>query len=117
MTILVVEDDPAVLQLIRKQLEPTYHVVMAAGANTAMERMYEQWPDGFIVDMHLPGMDGMDLLQVLRAHPNSRHTPAIAITGDHDIQEEDVRARGFVSFLRKPFTAQELRAAIEYFIG
>lgn len=117
MTILVVEDDPAVLLLISKMLEPTYHVVMASGVNTALERMFEQWPDGFIVDIHLPGMGGTDVLQLLRAHPASRHTPAIAITGDPDIDEAELRARGFTSVVRKPFTAAQLREAVEYFIG
>jgi CheY-like chemotaxis protein len=117
LTILVVEDDPAVLLVVTKALQAEgYRVVIAAGPITAMDRIAEYQPDGMILDIRLPGMLGSELLQLLRS-PDAQHTPAIAMTGDPDIDPDEMRAIGFVTLLRKPFTVSTLKEAVAYFIG
>lgn len=117
MSILVVEDDPAALLFLERALRSFgYHVVVATGSHTALDRIAEFQPDGMILDIHLPGMDGTQLLQFLR-HPDASHTPAVAITGDEEISEEEVLANGFLKLLRKPFSPQQLRDTVEYYIG
>lgn len=116
-SILVVEDDPAALLFLERALRSFgYRVVVATGSQTALERIAEFQPDGMILDIHLPGMAGPQLLQSLRT-PDAPHPPAIAITGDPDIREAEVRANGFLALLRKPFSPQELKAAVETFLG
>src|SRR5690606_12797650 len=117
LTILVVEDDPAVLLVVSKALQAAgYQVVIAAGPVTALDRIAEYRPDGMILDIRLPGMLGSELLQLLRS-PDAQHTPAIAMTGDPDISAEELREIGFVTLLRKPFTVSTLKEAVAYFIG
>lgn len=117
LTILVVEDDPAVLLVVSKALQASgYRVVIATGPVTAMDRIAEYQPDGMILDIRLPGMLGSELLQQLRS-PEAQHTPAIAITGDPDITMEELREFGFVTLLRKPFTVNALKEAVTWYIG
>lgn len=116
-SILVVEDDPAALLFLERSLRSFgYRVVVATGSQTALERIAEFQPDGMILDIHLPGMGGPQLLQSLRL-PDTRHAPAIAITGDPEIREAEVIANGFLALLHKPFSPQQLKEAVATFIG
>lgn len=116
-TLLLVDDEPAVLLLTKTLLERAgYRVAIASGPHTAIDALRGGRPDGLIVDIRLPGMLGSDLLQLLRS-PDTRHTPAIAITGDANLAEEDILACGFCAVLRKPFTSEQLLQAVEYYIG
>lgn len=116
-TILVVDDDPQVLSLITKTLSGAgYHAVGADGAVRALEGIGTMRPDLMIVDMQLPGVNGTDLLQLLRDE-RTRFTPAIAITGDTEMDPDEVRASGFVALLHKPFTLQDLRRTVADCLG
>lgn len=117
LTILVVEDEHVILQLISRSLRSLgYRVVMARDPESALDAIAGVSPDGIILDIRLPVMQGTELLRLLRT-PAAEATPAIAITGDPDITEADVRARGFVALLRKPFTMSELARVVATFIG
>lgn len=117
LTILVVEDDHVILQLISRSLRSLgYRVVMARDPESALDAVAGVSPDGIILDIRLPVMHGTELLRLLR-RPDAEATPAIAITGDADITEADVRARGFITLLRKPFTMSELSRVVSTFIG
>jgi CheY-like chemotaxis protein len=111
-TILIVDDDPQVLGLIDQTLTRAgYRTVTAGDPLVALERISAGTPDLMILDMHLPGLHGLELVQVLR-DSSSRFTPAIAITGDHAVDPDEVQAHGFVALLHKPFTVQDLRRTV-----
>lgn len=71
-----------------------------------------------ISDYNMPGMDGLQLLQALRSNPRTKGLGFILITGRADREIIDTGRRlGMNNFLKKPFTAQELRACIEAVVG
>ena len=110
-TILLVDDDPGVLRLVEMLLERDVYVVLTASEPvTALQHLRTHTPALLIVDMHLPGLHGLELLQLLRG-ASGRVTPAIAITGGA-IEPDEVQANGFVALVRKPFNPKELIAAV-----
>jgi CheY-like chemotaxis protein len=111
-TILIVDDDPQVLALIARTLDRAgYATMTATGPVTALEGLSTRTPDLMILDMQLPGVHGLELVQLLRGE-QTRFTPAIAITGDDHVDSDEVQAHGFVALLRKPFTLQDLRRTV-----
>jgi two-component system response regulator AtoC len=116
-TILIVDDEPQVLDVLSSLLTRAGYIPLVAdGPVTALELVAEHTIDGMILDMHLPGLAGMELLTLLRS-PATRFTPAIAITGDSSIDADEISAHGFVDLLLKPFTPSELRRVVESNIG
>jgi CheY-like chemotaxis protein len=116
-TILIVDDEPQVLHVLASLLTRAGYVALVAdGPVTALELVADHEIDGMIVDMHLPGLAGTELLTLLRS-PTTRFTPAIAITGDASIDADEIRAHGFVDLLLKPFTPSDLRRVVESNIG
>ena len=111
------DDEPQVLHVLSSLLTRAGYIPLVAdGPVTALELVAEHTIDGMILDMHLPGLAGMELLTLLRS-PATRFTPAIAITGDSSIDADEIRAHGFVDLLLKPFTPSELRRVVESNIG
>lgn len=111
-TVLVVDDDPQVASLIERMLERAgYRIITADGALAALEAVSGSRPDLMIIDLQLDGMGGLELVPLLRC-AETRYTPAIAITGNLDVDADEVRAHGFVALVHKPFTAQELRRTV-----
>jgi len=71
-------------------------------------------PALFLVDIQMPGMDGYQLLQHLRAHPATRDVPAIAVSANAMPQDlARGRAAGFVDYLTKPLDMQRLQQALQ----
>ena len=113
-TILVVEDNPSNLELATFLLESAGHVVMSAitaEAGVAMARA--QHPDLILMDIQLPGMDGLEATLQLKRHPATATIPVIALTalamkGD----EARILAAGCDGYIAKPLRYQEFLAAI-----
>ncbi len=109
---LVVDDDEAALDLMRRWLERNdYDVVGAVDAESALAMAREHRPDLILLDALLPGRSGYDILPELSADPALSRTPVILVTIDDD------RARGLASgasdYLRKPLTERRLLSAID----
>jgi two-component system cell cycle response regulator DivK len=113
-TLLIIEDNDLNLKLARTILiEAGYTLLEATNAEDglALARVHE--PPIVLMDIHLPGMDGMAALQILRAEPTTRRTKVLAITasamrGDR----ERILAAGFDGYVSKPFRLQELLDAV-----
>ncbi len=111
---LIIDDDEAALDLMRRWLERNgYDVVGAADAESGLMLAREQRPDLILLDALLPGRSGYDILPDLSADPRLRRTPVILVTIDDD------RARGLASgacdYLRKPLTESRLLSAIDLY--
>src|SRR5664280_2839186 len=114
-TVLVVDDDAQVCGLLVALLRPRgYQVETAASAEEAQERLKTLRPDVLLLDLHLPGKSGQDVLARLRADPVTRLLPIIMITGGAT-GEERLRAiaEGVTDFVAKPFAAEELLARLK----
>jgi CheY-like chemotaxis protein len=97
--VLLIDDNPLMQQLIARFLGELGYRVGIAGLATEALALARQAPPGlFMIDMHLPDLDGPDALVALRALPGCAHTPAIAISG---LAEEDAWSNRSISMCFK----------------
>lgn len=108
--ILVVEDHPANLKLARLILENAGHVVVGSDdAVSGLRIAAETQPDLVLMDIQLPGMDGLEATRRLKASPQTALIPVIALTAfamRDDAQK--MRAAGCDGYLAKPYRAAQL---------
>ncbi len=117
-TILVVEDEPLIALALEAALEDAgYGVITAANGRQGLERLAEApRPDLVLTDMMMPVMGGAEMLAAMAADPHLRTIPVIVLSS---LPETAVRARanGAAAILRKPYTADEVLAAIGRVLG
>jgi response regulator RpfG family c-di-GMP phosphodiesterase len=111
--ILIVDDEPNVLEGLQRVLRKEFNVVAAIGGEAGLKAVAEQGPFAVIVsDMRMPGMDGTQFLRtVLERTPDSVR---LALTGNADIQTaiDAVNEGAIFRFLSKPCTEQVLKGAL-----
>ena len=112
--ILVVEDDPDIADLIRHYLEKSGHAVQLLGSGAAvLPKVRAERPDLIVLDLMLPGLDGLMVCQALRADPLTAAIPIIIVTARGD---EADRVSGLElgadDYVTKPFSAKELVARV-----
>ena len=113
-TIVFCEDDPAIRQLIRVVLRASGHELHFAPDGTAGLALIERvLPDIVFTDMAMPGLNGLQLSDALRARPHLAHIPIVFLTAS--VQRTQVQAgyrHGALDYLIKPFSSAELRAKV-----
>jgi len=114
-TILVIEDEAEIRDMLRFSLERAeYTVLEAETAEIALEKLQGKLPDLLLVDWMLPGISGVELIRRLRKDELTAALPAIMLTARG---EETDKLKGFDSgvddFLTKPFSPKELMARIK----
>jgi DNA-binding response OmpR family regulator len=108
-TILIVEDDPALLSFYRRALLiEGFSIVTASDGIDALHRIEHRSPDLIVLDLGLPRLSGHDLRREISAHPHTRHVPILVVTGQANVDPGD-----FDCVLRKPVDAGTLVAAVE----
>jgi two-component system cell cycle response regulator DivK len=118
-TILVVEDNPDNMTLAVFLLGTVGHTVLTAtDAESGLALAREAAPDLILMDIQLPGMDGLEAITLLKANETTRRIPVIALTalamkGD----EERIRAAGCDGYIAKPMRYKELLAAVADRLG
>ncbi len=113
--VLVVDDDRNVTQAIRIRLASTAcEVICAHDGAEAFWTAMEQHPDLITLDVGLPELDGISLLQKLKAHPATKTIPVIILTGrkDQDIKRQFLNL-GIAAYLTKPFSTRDLLHEID----
>jgi CheY-like chemotaxis protein len=116
LRILVVDDDPDALTLMREVLEAAgASVISANSGRAALSALDEHTPHAIVSDLGMPGMDGFELLAQLRQSPveSRRNVPAAALTA-YARSEDRTRSlkSGFQLYLSKPIDPGELVAAV-----
>ena len=116
--ILVVEDNPKNLKLVRDVLSfAGYDVIEAGSAESGLELAAERQPDLVLMDLQLPGMDGMEAVQVLKAEERTREIPVVALTAFAMADDRDrAMAAGFDSYVAKPVSPGVLRAVADRYL-
>jgi DNA-binding response OmpR family regulator len=110
--ILVVDDEPAIRELLKLQLSASgYDVVLAEDAFAARRQLYNAAPDVMVVDAHMPYVSGVEFVSTLVAETSLPWVPVIFITGRDDMLE-GACALGS-GCLVKPFLAARLLELIE----
>lgn len=112
--ILVVEDEPAIMELVTFTLKSVgWQPVMAESSSAAMHVLDRMTPDVILLDWMLPDESGIQFLTRLRADRDRKHLPVIMVTAR---SEEDDRVRGLNKgaddYITKPFSTKELIARI-----
>ena len=111
--VLLVDDNPMVLGMLKQSLSPLGEVATATDAADALLRAVDDPPDLLVTDYRMPGMDGHEVAQCVRQDPQLRDVVLIALTGWG--QEEDrrrSRAAGFDDHLVKPVDVSALQALL-----
>jgi DNA-binding response OmpR family regulator len=114
-TILIVDDDPDLVQLLTDGLELLghYKVVQAEDGKQGLKRYFEIHPDCVIIDVVMPEIDGYQLAQLLRGDPASAATPLIILTAlAQDKDRLSALAVGADQYLVKPVTPRALVEAV-----
>ena len=113
--ILLVEDNPATVDVILKELEFLgYESIVAEDGKEGVDKASSQMPDLIIMDISLPKMDGLEATSMIRKNPKTQSIPILAATaralpGD----KEKCLQAGCDDYIAKPFTHRELGAAIK----
>jgi response regulator RpfG family c-di-GMP phosphodiesterase len=111
--VLVVDDDPGLRALVRASFEVAHiQVEEADGAAAAAKVMAIRRPDVIVLDVAMPGIDGITFCRNLKADPFTRAIPVVLLTGD-SVSAAAGEAAGADAFLSKPFSPLALLAAIE----
>lgn len=111
-SILLVDDDPQLIRLVRANLESVgYQIHVALNARTALEIVDREMPDLIVLDIMLPEIDGYELCRRIREFAE---TPIIMLTAKvEDIDKVKGLKLGADDYITKPFNVQELLARIE----
>lgn len=115
-TLLYVEDNPANLELVAQLIarRTDLRMLSATDGYQGVDLARRSLPDVILMDINLPGMSGIEALQVLRADPLTAHIPVLAISANAMLGDiEKGMDAGFFSYLTKPINLDELTAAME----
>ena len=112
--ILVVDDNDVNLELVRDLLEDQgYRVRVAIDANDAIAVLHDFRPRLILMDIQLPGMDGLTLTRMLKANPSMRDIRIVGLTGYAMAgDEERILAAGCDGYLAKPIDTRRLPGVI-----
>jgi two-component system, cell cycle response regulator DivK len=117
--ILVVEDNERNLKLLRDLLEyEGYDVRVARTGEDAITLAVKEPPDLVLMDLQLPGIDGMEALRRLRASPRTVGIPVVAVTAQAMKQDrERVLQAGFNGYVEKPISVREFPDQVRRFLS
>ena len=107
--ILIVEDNEKNMKLVRDVLQVKgYATLEAVAAEDGIRLAAEHHPDLILMDIQLPGMNGIEALKVLRANPATAAIPAIAVTASVMQQDRNqITEAGFDGYIGKPLNLKE----------
>lgn len=113
-TILIVDDERSNIDVLMHILKPDYGVRIAKSGSSALKVAREHQPDLILLDVLMPDMSGFDVLRELKESDQTRHIPAIFVTGLSKVEDEE---RGFhagaVDYIVKPFNHAIVKARVE----
>jgi len=113
-TILVVDDEPTNLQLLRQVLQDHYRLLFAKDGGRAIELAVNEKPDLVLLDVMMPGMTGHDVCRALKANALTAAIPIIFVTALTDATDEvSGFEAGAVDFISKPITPAVVKARVK----
>jgi CheY-like chemotaxis protein len=110
-TILIVDDDPIIVDLLSSLLEDDYAIVRAYNGAQALEIIERQALDLILLDLMMPGIDGFTVACRLRELDSSRHTPVLVLSAHSGLQNQAKRM-DISGFMIKPFEPEELLSKV-----
>lgn len=118
-TILNIDDEPAVAAAARMRLKAAgFNVVYVSNGREGIDTARAQQPDAILLDIRMPGMDGLEVCRALKTDEATRDIPVVFISAN--VQEEAraaARAAGGVGYVRKPFDHVEMVSVLRSVIN
>lgn len=110
--IMVVDDDQEMLRLLNRTLElEGFDAIVVADGESALTLLEETDPDLVILDIMMPGLDGLQTLDLIREHSN---VPVIMLTARHEVESlQRALFLGADDYISKPFSIRSLTARIQ----
>jgi CheY-like chemotaxis protein len=117
--ILVVEDNASNQLLVRSVLEPAgYRIEVASTANQTLEHLKTSKPALILMDVELPGKDGLSLTRLLKSMSPTTRIPVVAMTSHTSLQwRQDALEAGCVGFISKPIDVHTFPGRIAEFLS
>ncbi len=119
-TILVVDDDEVNLELAEMIIDAKlgYNVLRASSGRQALEVLTQNKVDLILLDVMMPGLDGMQTLQMIRDNPKTKDIPVILLTAAGDVMTVVKGSKlGIKDYIKKPFDSDDLVDRILKVIG
>ena len=113
--ILIVDDEPNIVRTLKDRLEMNeYNVITGSNGKEGLERALEDEPDIILLDVIMPVMDGLEMLETLRQHSECDGIAVIMLTARSQTQDiARAKACGIEDYIVKPFDLSELLEKIE----
>jgi signal transduction histidine kinase len=112
-SVLVVEDTPDVIRVIRLALHHDFRVLAAPDGLKGLELARKHRPTVIVTDLMMPEIDGLELTRRLKADPATRHIPIVMLTARGDLEDRVAGLEtGVNAYLAKPFSAKELVSVV-----
>ena len=109
LTILAVDDSKVMQGLVQQALGKEYRVLVADNAVDALSTIYHEAVSVLLLDVAMPGIDGLELCRTVRSIPQFQNLPIIMLTSrDGAFDKVQGRLAGASEYLTKPFDAQKL---------
>ena len=117
--ILVVDDEPHIRRVLSAILGKSgFDVIMASDGSQGLDELGTEEVDLVILDLMMPGANGLEILSKIRSDPKRADTPVIILTAKgQDTDRDAALAGGANDFLTKPFSPKKLIARIQEILG
>ena len=118
-TIMIVDDDPQLCAALQFKFERAgYQVCAVSSGQDLLAQLEVRWPDLILLDLMMPDMSGIEVLEYLRRDPVLSSIPVLVVTawGDSVMQARCLEL-GAVGFFSKPFSLRELAARMEEYLA
>lgn len=117
-TVLTVDDSVVMQEMIKRALGRDYRVIVASNAVDALALIYHEKISVLLLDVSMPGIDGLEFCRTVRNLPQFRDLPIIMLTArDKLFDKVQGRLAGATEYLTKPFDANQLQQVVEKFIN
>lgn len=115
--ILVVDDEPHIVNLIKLSLNPQFKTFEAFTGLDALDQIYSNMPDLIILDLMMPGMNGYEVCQKVKENALTQHIPVMILSAKSDMKDKIAGINvGADDYVTKPFDPAELVARAELLI-
>tara|TARA_B110001454_G_C12723192_1_gene435850 strand:+ start:16133 stop:16822 length:690 start_codon:yes stop_codon:yes gene_type:complete len=112
--ILAIDDEPALLRIIKDFLHSSYDVSLVENAKDAFASILDRKPDLILIDNIMPGLSGIEFVREIRSASHTRNIPIIMVTAlKESIDRIDAYKAGVDDFISKPFNPDELLVRVE----
>jgi signal transduction histidine kinase/CheY-like chemotaxis protein len=101
-TVVAIDDDPLAIELVRASLEPEgWTVLGAATGQEGLALIRERQPSAVLLDLLMPGMDGFEVVEALRADPGTKSVPVVILTSKSMTRQDKERLQGRITYVAR----------------